>query len=242
MFRIGGKMLRKSLFIFVFMLLAAGMVGAVVNWMPGQASDGEQIVCPPGFKQIVGLDPIQEGSKTYNLGCEEIVEGVFLSPIGPGDFGWEIKPYEPDEKSEIMMGPSHETGYRCIYFMDPIQPGEDASMVSEPVCGEGLIETVGETDLSSSFLIARFYDNTNYNSLLVEYFGPAACSSSVSYGVTVLPSGLDNRFSSGRSYSNCNLIHVYDFFYYGPPTYSCGPNCPSFHALNNQVSSWTTNQ
>ncbi len=96
--------------------------------------------------------------------------------------------------------------------------------------------------LNSSYLIAKFYDNTNYTTLLIEYYGASACSSTISYGVTALSSNLDNRFASGQSFSNCNQIYVYDFTNYGGPSYSCGPNCSSFYALNDNVSSWRTNQ
>jgi len=240
-------MLRKALYAVVVVLLVGGSM-AGISWVRrASAQSPENGACPPGYTQYVVLEPVQDGeqsSKITEQGCKpiETVPELFLNPIQPGDEGWEIKPYEATEQSEIVRGPSAETVYRCVIFLEPIQPGEESSKASEPVCSAGEIDTVDGHALDSSYLIAKFYDNTNYSALLVEYYGASACSSTISYGVTSLPSNLDNKFASGQSYSNCNVIYVYDFPNYGQPTYSCGPNCPSFYALNDHVSSWRTTQ
>ena len=122
-------------------------------------------------------------------------------------------------------------------FLEPIRPGEQFSRASEPICSAGPIDTVNGVPLASSYLITKFYDRTNYRTLLVEYYGASDCLSA-SYGVADLPDSLDNKFESGRAYSQCNTIYVYDFNNYGGPSYSCGPNCATFYALNNFVSSW----
>lgn len=163
-----------------------------------------------------------------------------LTPIHPGDEGWETKPYVPTERSETVRGPSQETVFRCVSYLEPLQPGEETSKESKMVCSSGAISSVDGISLESSFLIAKFYDNTNYGSLLIEYYGPSACSDSISYGKTTLPGDLDNKFTSGKVFSDCNLIRFYDFANYSGPSYSCGPNCSSFYALNNYVSSWRT--
>ncbi|MDW8234559.1 MAG: response regulator, partial [Roseiflexaceae bacterium] len=96
-----------------------------------------------------------------------------------------------------------------------LRAGEEASRASEPLCSTGEIRAINGVALESSYLIAKFYDDTNYRTLLVEYYGASACSSTVSYGVTSLPANLDNRFASGETFSNCNLLSVYDFANYG---------------------------
>jgi hypothetical protein len=242
------EMLRKLLLVLGVFLLGAGLIVALMGRLPAQVSASDELDCPEGYVRLVELEPMHDGKPSSNpidLGCEPIAEEVqmtFLKPIHPGDEGWEVKPYEPTEKSEIVFGPSEETSYRCVFYLHPIERGEQASKVSEPVCSDGLIDTIDGISLESIYLIAKFYDNINYANLLVEYYGASPCSSTVSYGVTALPSNLNNRFSSGRSYSNCNLVKVYDFFDYQGPTYACGPNCSSFYALNNHVSSWETSQ
>ena len=237
-------MLRKAMYVVLVLLLLGGTIGWA-KWTSVRAAD--EGTCPPGYTSYAVLEPIQDGtqsSKVTEQGCKpvETSEQVFLNPIQPGEEGWEVRPSEPTGKSEIVQGPSEETVYRCVVFLEPIQSGEESSRASEPVCSAGKIDAVDGSSLASSYLIAKFYDNTNYTTLLVEYYGASACSSTISYGVTSLPSNLNNKFASGQPYSNCNRIYVYDFTNYGGPSYLCGANCPSFYALNDNVSSWRTTQ
>jgi len=207
-------MLKKVLFVIGTLLLVGVLVGAGVSRGMAQADNSD-----------------------------EAFETVVLEPIRPGDEGWQVEP-EPVDQGEavngIVRGPSDETGYRCVVLLEPVRPGEQFSKASEPVCSNGHINTVNGVSLDSSYLIAKFYDRTNYTTLLVEYYGSSACSPTISYGVPDLPDNLDNRFASGRAYSNCDHIYVYDFNNYSGPSYSCGANCPSFYALNDEVSSWRT--
>lgn len=237
-------MLRKVLLAIGILVLSGSLMVFVIHKASAD-SLGEDFECPPGYAQVFNLEPIPAGdssSTTSDQRCGPITESQveFLEPIKPGDEGWEIKPYEPTEKSEVVLGPSQESVYRCVFFLEPIQPGEQESKQSEPVCSSGPIDSVNGISLDSSYLIAKFYDNTSYGSLLAEYYGPSGCSDSVSYGKTTLPANLDNKFASGQSFSDCDVIEVFDFTYYSGPTYSCGPNCSSFYALNDQVSSWRT--
>ncbi|MBE0411203.1 MAG: hypothetical protein IBX69_15890 [Anaerolineales bacterium] len=237
-------MLRKAMYIAVVLLLLGGAIGGAECTSSQSTDQGE---CPAGYTSYVVLESLQEGtqsSRVIEQGCRpvETSEQVFLNPIRPGDEGWEIEPYRPTEQAKVVLGPSEETVYRCVIFLEPILSGEESSRASEPVCSTGKIDAVEGHSLVSSYLIAKFYDNTNYTTLLVEYYGASACSSTTSYGVTTLPSNLNNKFASGQSYSNCNRIYVYDFNNYGGPSYSCGPNCSSFYALNDYVSSWRTTQ
>jgi len=156
--------------------------------------------------------------------------------------GWVVEPSESGDQGDavngIVRGPSGETEYRCVVLLEPIQPGEQFSKASEPVCSRGAIDSINGVSLDSSYLIAKFYDRTDYRNLLVEYYGASPCSPTASYGIPDLPDNLDNKFASGRAYSDCDHIHVYDFNDYGGPSYPCGANCPTFYALNDEVSSW----
>lgn len=242
-------MVRRARYATITLLLVGGLVigiGWFASWFAESAAQAsEPGACPPGYSHYVVLEPAQDATRASNIvdqGCKpvEAIPEVVLSPIQPGTE--EIKPYEPTRQSDIVWGPSKETVYRCVIFLEPLRTDEESSRSSKPVCSAGAIDTVDGHALDSSYLIARFYDNTDYGALLVEYYGAAACSSTVSYGVTSLPGNLDNQFASGQSYSNCNVITVYDFTNYGGPNYTCGPDCSSFHALNDHVSSWRTSQ
>ena len=128
---------------------------------------------------------------------------------------------------------------RCVIFLEPIQAGEEFSRASTPVCSTGKIDSVNGRALATSYLIARFYDLHSFNTLLVEYYGAAPCSASSSYGIDYLPSRHNNKFASGKSYSNCNWIHVYDLGGYGGPSWRCRYNdCWTFYSLNDKVSGW----
>lgn len=179
----------------------------------------------------------------YSLGKSGEVEQVFLEPIRPGEKGWTVEPDPFEDQGEavngFVKGSSGEAAYRCVVYLKPIKPGESASEASGPVCASGTIDAVGGFSIDSSYLITKFYDRTNYRSLLIEYYGSSPCSSGIEYGVTDLPDNLDNKFASGKAYSDCDHIGVYDFNDYSGPSYSCGANCSSFYALNDEVSSWT---
>jgi hypothetical protein len=101
-----------------------------------------------------------------------------------------------------------------------------------------MIDSIDGVSLDSSYLIAKYFNWTGNTWLLAEYYGSSPCSESISYGVSDLPDTLDNKFTSGKSYSDCDHIQVYDFNDYSGPSYSCGASCLSFYALNDHVSSW----
>lgn len=138
----------------------------------------------------------------------------------------------------IIQGPSEETSQRCLFFLEPIQLGETSSKISHKVCTSGPVDSIDGIQLDSSYLIAKFYNWTGYLWLLAEYYRSSACSPTISYGVVDLPDSLDNKFVSGKAYSDCDHIQVYDFNNYSGPSYSCGASCSSFYALNDHVSSW----
>lgn len=229
-------MRRKKWLIIGLLVLAGSLLGIGVITVRAQATEG---LCPAGMHMAAFLDPILPGepaSKVVAQWCEEAApKGVVLEPLRPEEI--EQPEYRPTETSPIVQGPSDSAGYRCVVVLKPLEEGGGAS---EPACGKGRIETVDGISLTSLYLIAKFYDNTNYGSLLIEYYGSYPCSAGYSYGRPDLRAdGVDNRFASGQGFSTCNLITVYDLYNYSGPSYACGPNCPTFYALNDAVSSWT---
>jgi len=228
----------------VSLALLVGLVGTAMVWaQPGAEKNPPHAVS--WVRQVV-LEPIRPGEQSSKVSSETLVaypsdvEQVVLEPIRPGEEGWTVEPYQADSTNGIVRGPSGETEYRCVVLLEPIQPGEQFSKASEPVCSRGVIDSINGVSLDSSYLIAKFYDRTDYRDLLVEYYGASPCSPAASYGIPDLPDNLDNKFASGKVYSDCDNLYVYDFNDYGEPWYPCGPNCPSFYALNDEVSSWRT--
>jgi len=221
------------------LLLAGGLIGAGLTRAARSEDVGD---CPPGYTRVVQIEPLQPGekdSKTMDLGCQPIgkVATVVLEPLSPEE-ARESTP-QPTGISPIVRGPSDSPEYRCVVVLEPLREGETTSQALEPVCGKGPITTVNGIALDSLYLIAKFYDNSNYGSVLIEYYGAYPCSQGYSYGRPDLRAdGVDNRFASGQGFSSCDLITVYDLYDYREPKYSCGPDCPSFYALNDEVSSW----
>jgi len=221
------------------LLLAGALLGITLTGASVRAAGCETV--------RVLLEPVRPGERSSRIlrtvcmdeSVEQAIEAV-LEPIQPGDEGWDVEPNLPegDLVNGIVRGPSDESAYRCVVYLEPIQSGAESSKASEPVCSRGPIDSVNGVLLDSSYLVARFYDNTSYENLLIEYYGASPCSSTVSYGVPDLPDNLDNKFASGKAYSNCDHIYVYDHNGYRDPSYVCGANCPTFYALNNAVSSW----
>lgn len=245
-------MLKKVLGAVGVLLLAAGLLwmgcsGVIARGAGGRAGDAPSEACPPGHTAYVVLEPVRPGeqaSRVLEQGCQPVgvLEQVLLAPILPGEEGWAVESSGSggglQAVNGIVRGPSGETSSRCVVLLEPIQPGQQSSEASEPVCSDGPIDSVNGVSLESSYLIAQFYQGTDYGTLLVEYYGSSPCSATIGYGAPELPGSLDNTFASGQAYSDCDHIHVYDLGGFDGPCYACGANCSSFYALDGAVSSW----
>jgi hypothetical protein len=233
---------QKNIVLVVAILLMAGLTTAA--WVSIDKS-GEGHTCPPGFVSSALLEPIQEGensSKIVSETCVEISEDFsveVLAPVDPATYKAPDQSELVTEKNETVMGPSLADSYRCVVMLEPIAEGATESKIIDEVCSDKTVNELGGAQLNTLYLVAKFYDRTNYGTLLKEYYGSVPCSSGVSYGRNNLADdGYDNRYESGSAFSNCNLIEVFDFVNHTGPTYACGANCSSFYALNNAVSSW----
>lgn len=144
----------------------------------------------------------------------------------------------------VIEGPNQKPSKpdkHCVIFLEPVREGEQYSKASEPVCSDeagGEINSVAGQSLASSFLIAKFWDHTSRSTLLVSYYGSAACGWFQSYSVSYVGASLNNRFESGEVFSNCDRLTVYEYSNFGGALKNCGSYCSSFTALNNEVTSW----
>ena len=218
-------MWKKILLVIGAAALACGLAIIIIN--STVSADGKN---PPKI-----LNPVPQEPDSLDPSGVQI---IFLDPIHPDDMISEQEIDQGERVNGIVQGPSSETELRCLFYLEPIQPGETSSKISKTVCTSGPVDSIDGISLDSSYLIAKFYNWTGYLWLLAEYYGSSACSSTISYGVVDLPDSLDNKFASGKSYSDCDHIQVYDFNNYSGPSYSCGATCSSFYAINDHVSSW----
>jgi hypothetical protein len=226
---------RTALLMTVGLAVLAGLVGTfLVVRAESDPEDGVSWV-----SQVI-LAPIRPGETGSKVVSERLVarpsdvEEVVLEPMRPEEL--ERPAYEPTETSLLVRGPSDSSKYRCVVVLKPLEEGGKAS---EPVCGKGSIESVNGVALESLYLIAKFYNDTEYQGLLTEYYGQYPCSSGYSYGRPDLrDDAVDNEFASGEGFSSCDLITLHDWYNYTGPKYACGPNCEKLYALNDAVSSW----
>lgn len=229
----------------VVLALVMILTGALITASATKVASQEGLNCPAGYFAAQLLEPIREGETGSRVLSEECVpinrEGaeMFLEPLdanAPASLPeWTN---QGEDVNGIVKGPSNSTNYRCVILLDPIKDGEDESRILGEVCSEGEITEINGYSLQSYYLIAKFYDNTNYGGFEQEYYGSIPCSPGVSYGVNQLPTTLDNKFESGKAYSSCDQIEVFDFANHQGTTFACGASCSSFYALNNNFTSW----
>ncbi len=91
-----------------------------------------------------------------------------------------------DPISEISI--SRGSQITCQVLLALLQPGEFTSNILGFQCGNSFKLSQTSFGINTSYFIASFYDKTNFNSMLIQYYGPDLCSSSTSYGVGQLSS------------------------------------------------------
>lgn len=133
---------------------------------------------------------------------------------------------------------NHRERHNCYVLLEPLRENQITSTVLSIECNLTQAEIETKFQITTTYLVAQFYDNVDYGNLIVHFAGPEQCSNSVSYQVSSLPTNLNNRMSSGSSFSGCYNIKVFDLVNFEGDSYSCRNNCPSFSSLNDRVSSW----
>jgi hypothetical protein len=151
-----------------------------------------------------------------------------LQPVGPGDTPGVIAAVPS------LMG-CYESASEAIF----VGTG-GAVRVPERFAGEALTQEVLDAygaESASQFLIGREYNNTNFINLLAEYFASAACTNSRGWQIAYVGDGHNDKFESGRGFSNCDWNYKYEHADFRGARRECSPNCSSYQALRNQVSS-----
>ncbi len=115
-----------------------------------------------------------------------------------------------------------------------------ALRIPERLAGESLTQQVLDSygaGVASSFLIGREYDDTNYSDLIYELFAGAACTNTTGWTVGYVGNALNDRFESGKGFSNCDHNYKFEHSQFGEPRLHCAPNCSTYSSLRNEVSS-----
>ena len=174
----------------VILVLVIILIGASMTVAAIKVASQEGLNCPEGYTVEQLLEPIREGETGSRVLSQECVpsnrEGgmTLLEPLDPNAPAplpeWTN---QGEDVNGIVEGPSKATNYRCVTLLDPIKEEEDGSKVLGEVCSEGDITEINGYSLQSNYLVAKFYNYTNYGGFEQEYYGSIPCSPGVSYGV-----------------------------------------------------------
>ena len=95
-----------------------------------------------------------------------------------------------------------------------------------------------------SYLMARFWDNKNFSSLLWEHYYEYICPQQPGHigNVNLAMAGVDNRFESANAYGYsgyCETTIMYKYVNLSGTSYRCGGGgCSDLGLLNNDVTSY----
>jgi len=89
----------------------------------------------------------------------------------------------------------------------------------------------------ATFVIAIDFQNSNFQGASLTWTGTGACSASLSFSASSMPSGWNDVVSSTRGFSNCNHNKIFENNNFGGAQQTCTPNCSSLGAMNDKTSS-----
>jgi hypothetical protein len=158
--------------------------------------------------------------------------------------------------SEADLQPS---GNHCVGLIEPVQPGQTASVVEEVGCFETFAEAIatatgGKVNLPSTTqptevteemlasagvtLIAIDYWDSNYNGRSFRWYSHAGgCTSSRYFEADSMPRGWNDEVSSTKGYGGCSRNILYEHINQGGALRICEPNCYRLGAMNDKTSS-----
>jgi hypothetical protein len=108
--------------------------------------------------------------------------------------------------------------------------------------------TLSESDVAeatatagSSVLIGTEWVETGYTSTSKSYFASATCSDLLTWEVGYVTDAWNDRFESGKGFGGCDRNRKFQHSQFGGSSILCTPNCSTYGALNDEVSSlrWT---
>lgn len=161
-------------------------------------------------------------------------------PPGELHCAWKLEPVGPGDVPGVTETVSVPLG--CFTSAsEAIAVGTGGVVrIPDDLAGDRLTQEILDefgAQAASSFLIGREYDNTNYVNLIYEAFAPGPCTATSGWEVGYVGDALNDRFESGKGFSNCNWNYKYEHSQFRGARLECNPNCSTYGALRNQVSS-----
>jgi hypothetical protein len=109
--------------------------------------------------------------------------------------------------------------------------------------GGGLTQQLldeGGASTSANYLLGQEFDYINYccatAGQFVEYFAGGSCVGTT-WVVNYVTDAWNDRFESGKGFSSCDHNKKFQDSNLGDPVKNCTPNCSTYQALRNEVSS-----
>jgi hypothetical protein len=130
-------------------------------------------------------------------------------------------------------------------YADALAAGTDgALLLDDRVTPETLsVDEVAEATAgtSSSVLIGTEWIETGFTSSSKSYFAASTCSDLLTWEVGYVTDAWNDRFESGKGFGGCDRNRKFQHAQFAGSSLLCTPNCSSYGALNDEVSSlrWT---
>jgi len=245
----GGIEMRKKsvLSASVSLALLVGLIGTAVVW----AQSGAEKNPPHAVARALTEKELAAGEEMeahYFDSYEEAMEFI----------GADSADFQPPAAGDVDEQDKH-----CVVQIEPLQPGQTASKVSEPVCFDNFSDAIfaatgGAVRLPSSIepsevtedmlappgprsgtVIGQDYSGANFSGSTLTWTtsNPNGCFDGTIYMQPSMPSGWANVVSSARSYQGCAHYYHYDYPNYGGSVLDCGYSCSTMGAMDNQTES-----
>ncbi len=229
----------------VSLAVLVGLVGTAVVW----AQSGAKRDPPYAVARALTEEEAAAGEEMEVLYFDSFEEAMDFSGADPDDF-------QPPVSGDVDT-------QHCVVQIEPLQPGQTASKVSEPVCFDNFSDAIfaatgGAVRLPpsiepsevtedmlvppgprSSTVIGQDYSGPNFSGSTLTWItsNPNGCFDGTIYMQPSMPSGWANVVSSARSYQGCTHYYHYDYPNYGGSVLDCGYSCSTMGAMDNQTES-----
>jgi len=95
----------------------------------------------------------------------------------------------------------------------------------------------GSTQQGGSVLIGTEYTADSYAGSSHSYFASSTCSSGTTWDVADVGGAWNNDFESGKGFGGCDTNKKFAWQNFGGDVRTCTPNCATYGALQNDVTS-----
>ena len=95
----------------------------------------------------------------------------------------------------------------------------------------------GGVTAMASVAIGTEYNHTLYGGSSSTYFASSTCSSSTTWEVSYVGDSWNDFFESGKGFGGCDRNRKFKASQFGGDSILCTPNCATYGALNNEISS-----